>query len=86
MTDEQIQWIGEAACALRELRWHAVELLHQDGVETDSPRQLIMADRKEILADMQKLLGSPTYSRLRGMGGIGLLNDTLECADVPTGR
>jgi hypothetical protein len=83
LTPEQVQWVSEAACALRELRWHAVDKMHEAEAESDAPRLLIKGDRKEILADMEKLLGTPAYTRLREMGGIGLLNDTLECADQP---
>jgi hypothetical protein len=82
---EQIEWVNEAACALRELRWHAVDQMHQVDEESNAPRLRINSDRKEILADMEKMLGTPTYTRLREMGGIGLLNDTLECADDPSG-
>ncbi len=80
LSDPQLQWLNEAACALRELRWHAVEGIHGD-LESDAPRLLIKGDRAEILADMEEMLGPNAYARFREMGGIGLLNDTLQCAD-----
>lgn len=80
ITPEQTQWLTEAACALRELRWHAVEGINRD-LHSAVPHLLIQSDRAEILADMEKMLGAGAYTRFREMGGIGLLNDTLECAD-----
>lgn len=85
ISSEQVSWLREAACALRELRWHAVEQIHEEDMDSATPRLLIRDDRQEILADMEKMLGAATYARLREMGGIGLLNDTLECADQESG-
>ncbi len=81
----KVQWLSEAACALRELRWYAVEQMHVEDLAIETPRLQIMGDRNEILSDMKELLGTDTYARFREMGGIGLLNDTLECADQPSG-
>jgi hypothetical protein len=83
LTPDQVRWLAEAACALRELRWFAVAHMHDDGVSATDVRELILAERDAILREIEAFLGAEAYGRFRAIGGIGLLNDTLECADVP---
>ncbi len=78
---DEVDWLAEFACALRELRWASVAAMHDDGVRTSEVREMMLGERTEILRDIEVFLGSETYARFRQMGGIGLLNDTLDCSD-----
>lgn len=78
---EEVEWLAEFACALRELRWATVTAMHDDAVQTAEVREMMLGERREVLTDLEAFLGPETYARFRQMGGIGLLNDSLDCHD-----
>ena len=78
---EEVEWLAEFACALRELRWAAVAVMHDDGVDAGEVREMMLGERRDVLKDIETFLDTGTYARFRQMGGIGLLNDTLDCHD-----
>ena len=82
LAPEQTQWLAEAACALRELRWMTMGNMHEDGVATAEIWDMVRRERGEMLTEMEAYLGTEPYQRFRKMGGIGLLNDTLVCEDA----
>lgn len=81
LSAEETDWLSESACALKELRWMAVHGLQLDGGEASETWEMIRADRQEILRDLEEYLGPEQFARFRKIGGVGLLNDALDCHD-----
>jgi hypothetical protein len=81
LTQEQVAHLSEEACALRELRWSGVAGLHDDDLASEQISAHIRTERQSILDDIERFLGKEPYAEFRRLGGIGLLNDVLECAD-----
>jgi hypothetical protein len=81
LTSEETDYLAETACALKELRWWAVQ-----GFRADDPTSLevgegIRSERQEILRQLEEQMGVENYERFRKLGGLGLLNDALQCED-----
>jgi len=81
LTPEETDYLAETACALKELRWWAVQ-----GFRADDPTSLdigegIQSERREILRQLEEQMGVENYERFRKLGGLGLLNDALQCED-----
>jgi len=82
LSPEDVSWLAENACALRELRWYAVSHLHLDGVNGGDVWAMVKLQRDDILREVEAYLGPEAYLRFRAIGGIGLLNDNLECVEA----
>jgi len=81
LSRNETAWLAEAACALKELRWMALARMHDDAFASSEVWENVRRERQEMLRDIESYLGVDEYARFRKIGGIGLLNDTLDCQD-----
>ena len=79
LSSEESTWTVELVCSLRELRQQAlVEASEEDDLGPETWARL-EDERKGALGNLEEMLGAERYTKLRGIGGIGLLSDTLNC-------
>jgi len=60
------------------------------AAEAEEAVQEIQRERAAVLRDIEARLGPERYARLRAIGGVGLLGESLDCGEaeprsVPTG-
>jgi hypothetical protein len=66
-------------CAVREQRADVIEDVRAAKLDLRAAAERQEAQRQEILADLQRLLGKDKYDQLRSVGGLGKLGDLFEC-------
>jgi hypothetical protein len=82
--DEESAWLSEYVCAVRELREDSlVDLAERDAGAPAGVWEQMRQEREEALGGLAAVLGPERFERLRAIGGIGLLNDLLDCDDGP---
>lgn len=80
LSSDQREWMRDYVCSLEELRARALDALVAEDAPPAEVLTKLREQREAVLADLEDKLGSDRYSRLRDLGGIGLLRDSIECA------
>jgi hypothetical protein len=91
VTDAEAARLREYVCAAHALRTrHRADLESLLSVERAPERAAVDAltddgqrEREAVLADLKRFLGEERYSRLRALGGLGLLASSFACTDDP---
>ena len=81
LTIEESAWVSDYICAIHKLRQQAVEEFSDGTSSVEETLERIRQERGYLMSDLKDYLGVEGYTGLRKLGGIGLLNDTLECGE-----
>ncbi|MDH5672754.1 MAG: hypothetical protein OEZ06_11430 [Myxococcales bacterium] len=82
---EEARWLEQYVCAVGDLRAGALDELREvvesggDGEALDRALSEAQAQRRAVLDDLQQRLGEERYTKLRSVGGLGLLGSALSC-------
>jgi hypothetical protein len=79
LNPEESRWVGEYVCAVHELS-------AKTGADVASTKEEVLAlftrlrnERKAILRDLEAYMGPERYQKLRAIGGLGFLGESLGC-------
>lgn len=79
LTDAEASRLGNYICLLRDLR----ALMGRRSVPSDGGTEAtfeqLRREREDVLATVERELGSERFRRLRAVGGVGLLSEALDC-------
>jgi hypothetical protein len=74
-------WVRDFVCASRELRRVAVEEVLAGRESPPVAWRKLRGERQEVLLDLAKYLGRDRFLKLRQLGGIGLVADSIQCGE-----
>jgi hypothetical protein len=81
VTEADVDWLGEYACAVRSLREDTLADLEEGRAPSRQAMLTLRREREGALADVEARLGPERYAQFRAVGGVGILDDVVECED-----
>ncbi len=84
LDEQQAGRLEQIVCALKELRASQLEDFTQGQTSLDTMWQELAALRKDLAADLEKILGEERYRQFREVGGIGAMGSAVDCSSVST--
>ena len=79
LSHQQSKWVSEYVCAVRDLRGQALPDPASGEEMKPHTWEELRNERDKMLTDLSSLMGAEKYKKLRAVGGIGLLADSINC-------
>lgn len=81
LNTEESAWVRDFVCAARDLRRVAGEEVLAGRESPLEAWRKLRGERQEVLRDLAAYLGRDRFLKLYKLGGIGLVADSIQCAD-----
>jgi len=80
LSEVQVQGVVDHVCAIKELRLDAIDGVASGDLTAEAANSRVEEERARVLEQLQATVGEEAYGRLRKLGGIGMVNETVDCA------